>query len=82
MKLHTPTRKPAAPGIVQPPRDRQHAVPVPQIDVVAFPGLPLPAVSCAVLFAQFSAVLMANLVLMSSIAANSLVANQQRRVDH
>ena len=82
MKPHTLTRKPALPGMVQAPPDQLPAAPALQTDVVPFPAIPQSVVSCAVLFAQFSTVVMANLVLMSSLAANSLAANRQRREDH
>jgi hypothetical protein len=62
--------------------DQHVDAPALQIDVVSFPGIPQSVVSSAVLFEQFSTVVMANLVLMSSLAANSLVADQQRRGDH
>jgi len=82
MKLHTLTGKPAMSGMIQPRRDQQPAAPAPQSDVVPFPGIPQSTLACAVLFAQFSTVLMANLVLMSSIAASCLAASRQTRVDH
>jgi hypothetical protein len=82
MKPHTLTGKPAVPGMVQVPPDQHPDARVLQTDVVPFPEIPQSAVSCAVLFAQFSAVVMANLMLMSSLAANSLAANRPRRGDH
>ena len=81
MKTHVLTGKPALPSMLQPPPDRRDDAPALPTPTVPFPEFPQSAVSCAVLFAQFSTVVMANLVLMSALAANSLVANQQRRED-
>jgi hypothetical protein len=80
MKPHKPAKR--VPVEMMPAQaDQGAAASQPLAANVDLTTVPKSTVAWALLCAQFSAVAVANLVLMTSIAANSIALSRQRRMD-